>query len=40
MFLMVFSVPNASIKGVQVFFDTKNNGALPLDPAYPKRLNV
>jgi hypothetical protein len=22
------------------YLDTKNNGALPLDPAYPKRLSV
>jgi hypothetical protein len=28
------------MKGVQVLLDTRNNGALPLDLAYPKCLNV
>jgi hypothetical protein len=27
-------------KGFKFYLDTKNNRALPLDPAYPKRLSV
>jgi hypothetical protein len=27
-------------EGLKFYLDTKNNGALPLDPAYPKRLSV
>jgi hypothetical protein len=37
---MTFIAPNAPIGGVQVFLDTGNNGALPLDLAYPKCLKV
>jgi hypothetical protein len=38
---MIFNALYASIGGVQVCLDTKkNNEALPLDPAYPKHLNV
>jgi hypothetical protein len=39
-FLMTFNVSNVPIGGVQFFFDTKNNGAFPLDLACLERLNV
>jgi hypothetical protein len=40
-FLMIFSVLDVAIGGVQVLFGhKKNNGALPLDLACPKHLNV
>jgi hypothetical protein len=39
-FSMIFSVPYASIGGVQVFLDTKNNVALPLNLASLERLGV
>jgi hypothetical protein len=37
---MIFNAPNAPIKRVQVFFDIKNNEALPLDLVCLKCLNV
>jgi len=38
---MIFSVLDVAIGGVQVLFGhKKNNGALPLDLACPKHLNV
>jgi hypothetical protein len=39
-FLMIFNVTNAPIGGVQVFFGHQKNGAIPLDLACLKRLNV
>jgi hypothetical protein len=39
-FLTIFSALEAPIGGVQVLFENKNNGALPLDMACPKWLSV
>jgi hypothetical protein len=40
LFLTIFSAPNAPIRRVQVFLNTKNNGALLLDPACLEHLSV
>ncbi len=37
---MIFNALDVPIKGFQVFLDTKNNGALPLDLAYLECLSV
>jgi len=39
MFLMRFSVSHVLIEGFKFCLDTRNNGALPLDPAYPECLS-
>jgi hypothetical protein len=39
-FLMTFNMSNVPIRGVQVFFDTKKNGAFPLDLACLEHLSV
>jgi hypothetical protein len=39
-FSTIVSVSNAPGGGVQVLFGHKNNGALPLDLAFPEQLNV
>jgi hypothetical protein len=40
MFLTIFSAPHVPISRFKFFLDTRNNGAFPLDPAYPKLLSV
>jgi hypothetical protein len=39
-FLTIVSVSDVPRGGVQVLLDTRNNGTLPLDPAFLKPLNV
>jgi hypothetical protein len=39
-FLAIFSALNVPIGWVEFFLDTKNNGALPLDPTYHECLSV
>ncbi len=37
---MIFNVSDTPIGGLQVLLDTKNNGTLPLNLAYPEHLSV
>ncbi len=39
-FSMIFNVSDTPIGGLQVLLDTKNNGTLPLNLAYPEHLSV
>ncbi len=40
MFWTIFNAPYVPIGGFKFCLDTKNNGALPLDPTYTEHLNV
>jgi len=39
-FFTIFSVPDVQIGEFKFYLDSRNNGALPLEPACPEHLRV